>query len=416
MCTKPAIGSPTPCDPARLAGLEADETDRRAGGAAETRSVELRLRADVPVGAYVSGGLDSSVISSLAKDQLGGRLDTFGIRFEDPRFDETAEQRLMADTLKSRHHEFLCGARRHPGRARRCGLALRNAAAAHRARAAVPAVAPGARNRHQDGADRRGRRRAARGIHDLQGRPDPAFLGAPAGFAPCAPPCCRASTTMSAERTPGRTRCGRTSSATVSPTPRHPVLFASHPLAEHRLDAEAAARRRSGDSLTLDGVMADLRAQMPHRLARLGHAHPRPVHRNSEFPVVLSAVLPGRPGGHGPRRRGALSVPRSGPGRFRAGAAQAAQALGQRGTSSRCGASRPARLPEAIWQRRKQPYRAPIGAAMFGGEGMARFGDVLSESALAGRTFATPRAVTQLLETRGAHAAARRWANAKKWD
>jgi asparagine synthase (glutamine-hydrolysing) len=100
-------------DPARseFASLsDADATD--ALEAHLKRSIALRLRADVPVGSYVSGGLDSSVISSIAKELLGdaGDLDTFGISFEDPRFDEAAEQRLMARELGSRHHEFRCSA------------------------------------------------------------------------------------------------------------------------------------------------------------------------------------------------------------------------------------------------------------------------------------------------------------------
>jgi asparagine synthase (glutamine-hydrolysing) len=71
------------------------------------RSVALRLRADVPVGAYVSGGLDSSIIGSFAV-AASGRIETFGIRFDDPRFDETEEQRLVAKHLGTNHHEFLC--------------------------------------------------------------------------------------------------------------------------------------------------------------------------------------------------------------------------------------------------------------------------------------------------------------------
>ncbi len=74
-----------------------------------TRAVRLRLRADVPVGAYLSGGLDSSMISSLIHQADSSPLQTFAVRFEDPRFDETAEQRRMAELLGTQHHEFLCG-------------------------------------------------------------------------------------------------------------------------------------------------------------------------------------------------------------------------------------------------------------------------------------------------------------------
>jgi len=75
-----------------------------------TQAVRLRLRADVPVGAYLSGGLDSSVIAQLTRAWVGDELQTFSIRFEDPAFDETGPQRHMAARLHTRHHEILCGA------------------------------------------------------------------------------------------------------------------------------------------------------------------------------------------------------------------------------------------------------------------------------------------------------------------
>jgi len=75
-----------------------------------TRAVALRLRADVPVGAYLSGGLDSSVIGRLIHRADSSPLQTFAIRFEDPAFDETVQQRRMAGLLGTQHHEILCGA------------------------------------------------------------------------------------------------------------------------------------------------------------------------------------------------------------------------------------------------------------------------------------------------------------------
>ncbi|MCA9549499.1 MAG: hypothetical protein KC933_05640, partial [Myxococcales bacterium] len=59
------------------------------------RAVQVRLRADVPVGAYLSGGLDSSVIGERVREVSHEHLQTFAVRFADPRFDETEHQRRM---------------------------------------------------------------------------------------------------------------------------------------------------------------------------------------------------------------------------------------------------------------------------------------------------------------------------------
>ena len=67
------------------------------------QSVTDRLVADVPVGAYLSGGLDSSVVCRLAGEAAPGELRTFSIAFADPRFDERAHQRLVAEALGTRH-------------------------------------------------------------------------------------------------------------------------------------------------------------------------------------------------------------------------------------------------------------------------------------------------------------------------
>lgn len=62
-------------------------------------ATRIRLRADVPVGVYLSGGLDSSATTALARRHTSGRLEAFSVAFEDPRFDESPFQRRMADEL-----------------------------------------------------------------------------------------------------------------------------------------------------------------------------------------------------------------------------------------------------------------------------------------------------------------------------
>jgi asparagine synthase (glutamine-hydrolysing) len=66
-------------------------------------STRLRLLADVPVGAYLSGGLDSSIIAALIRRHATGRLDTFSIAFTDSAYDESGAQRRMAQYLGTDH-------------------------------------------------------------------------------------------------------------------------------------------------------------------------------------------------------------------------------------------------------------------------------------------------------------------------
>jgi asparagine synthase (glutamine-hydrolysing) len=72
-------------------------------------SVRLRLRADVPVGAYLSGGLDSSSLAAIVGNYTGNRLDTFSIAFSDPEFDESVFQNEVAAKLGTRHHVVKVG-------------------------------------------------------------------------------------------------------------------------------------------------------------------------------------------------------------------------------------------------------------------------------------------------------------------
>lgn len=68
-------------------------------------SVHLRMRADVPVGGYLSGGLDSSIVCALAAAISPYDLRTFSVAFEDHRLDESGFQQVMARELSSLHLE-----------------------------------------------------------------------------------------------------------------------------------------------------------------------------------------------------------------------------------------------------------------------------------------------------------------------
>src|SRR5450759_2015724 len=73
-----------------------------------TDAVRIRLRADVPVAAYLSGGLDSSATTALIKKVAPETLQTFSIGFEDGEFDETPYQQEVSKYLETRHTAFTC--------------------------------------------------------------------------------------------------------------------------------------------------------------------------------------------------------------------------------------------------------------------------------------------------------------------
>jgi asparagine synthase (glutamine-hydrolysing) len=67
-------------------------------------ATRIRLRADVPVGAYLSGGLDSSTVAAIIRSQTTNPLETFSIAFADAAYDESGFQSTMAEALGTRHH------------------------------------------------------------------------------------------------------------------------------------------------------------------------------------------------------------------------------------------------------------------------------------------------------------------------
>ncbi|MBK7644946.1 MAG: asparagine synthase (glutamine-hydrolyzing) [Planctomycetes bacterium] len=97
-------------EPKRYWQLDYTSDDSQQADASAEKLIELlvdaarlRLRADVPVGAYLSGGLDSSVIAGIVKRRTDTRLQTFSVTFEDPDYDESDYQREVVELLGTQH-------------------------------------------------------------------------------------------------------------------------------------------------------------------------------------------------------------------------------------------------------------------------------------------------------------------------
>jgi asparagine synthase (glutamine-hydrolysing) len=71
-------------------------------------SFQLRMVADVPVGMFLSGGVDSSTVVALLQQQSGSKLKTFTIGFEHPEYNEAEHAKAIAKHLGTEHHELYC--------------------------------------------------------------------------------------------------------------------------------------------------------------------------------------------------------------------------------------------------------------------------------------------------------------------
>lgn len=85
----------------------ADDADMLAELDALVRgSVGQELVADVPVGCFLSGGVDSSLVAAVMQAQAGGKVKTFNVGFDEPGMDESAHARAVAAHIGSEHHEI----------------------------------------------------------------------------------------------------------------------------------------------------------------------------------------------------------------------------------------------------------------------------------------------------------------------
>jgi asparagine synthase (glutamine-hydrolysing) len=99
----------------RYWSLPTESSSHHEGGAAEAaqalegslrEAVACRLESDVPLGCFLSGGIDSSLVAALAQESLGSPLKTFTVNFEDSATSEAVHARAVAKHLGTEHREL----------------------------------------------------------------------------------------------------------------------------------------------------------------------------------------------------------------------------------------------------------------------------------------------------------------------
>jgi asparagine synthase (glutamine-hydrolysing) len=74
-------------------------------------AVKIRMQSDVPLGAFLSGGIDSSLVAAIASKLSNVPVNTFTIGFEDPKYDESKVAQQFAEIIGSNHNEIVCRAK-----------------------------------------------------------------------------------------------------------------------------------------------------------------------------------------------------------------------------------------------------------------------------------------------------------------
>ena len=93
--------------PAPFVGSYAEAVD--AVDLALRGAVDRQLMADVPLGTFCSGGIDSSLTTAMASQLAGKQINTFSVGFDEPGYDESDYARMAAEACGTRHHELRIG-------------------------------------------------------------------------------------------------------------------------------------------------------------------------------------------------------------------------------------------------------------------------------------------------------------------
>jgi asparagine synthase (glutamine-hydrolysing) len=94
-------------EPVKISKLTYDEAKEKLHTLLQD-AIKIRLQADVPFGTFLSGGIDSALVSSIASKISDEPIHTFTIGFEDQKYDESKIAKQFASIIQSKHIETIC--------------------------------------------------------------------------------------------------------------------------------------------------------------------------------------------------------------------------------------------------------------------------------------------------------------------